>query len=74
MKDITLSADEKLIEAVEARAHAEQTTVNDLFCKWLADYVHHQEAVQRYEKTMAELRGKVKTGGKKFTRGEMNER
>jgi hypothetical protein len=31
MKNITLSADEKLIEAARARAQAEQTSLNEQF-------------------------------------------
>lgn len=74
MKNITLSADEKLIEAARARARAEHTTLNERFRQWLADYSRSQDRVRRYEETMAKLRGKVKTGGRKFTRDEMNER
>ena len=39
MKDITLSLDEELIEAVEQRAQAEHTTLEELFRVWLEDYV-----------------------------------
>jgi len=38
MKNITLSADEKLIEAARARARAEHTTLNELFRQWLEAY------------------------------------
>jgi hypothetical protein len=36
MKNITLSADEKLIEAARARAQAEQTSLNEQFRRWLS--------------------------------------
>lgn len=39
MKDITFSLDEELIEAVEKRAQAEHTTLEELFRVWLEDYV-----------------------------------
>jgi hypothetical protein len=73
MKNITLSADEKLIEAARERARAEHTTLNEQFCRWLADYARHQERMQRYDQVIADLRGKVHVG-RKLTRDEMNER
>ena len=38
MKNITLSADERLIEAARARALAERTTLNEQFREWLMEY------------------------------------
>lgn len=73
MKNITLSADEKLIEAARARARAEHTTLNEQFRRWLDDYARSQERVRRYKETIAALRGKVRIG-RKLTRDEMNER
>lgn len=73
MKNITLSADEKLIEAARERARAEHTTLNEQFRHWLASYARHQARMQRYDELMAELRGKVRVG-RKLTRNEMNER
>jgi hypothetical protein len=73
MKNITLSADEKLIEAARERARAEHTTLNEQFRRWLADYARHQERMQRYDQVIADLRGKVRLG-RKLTRDEMNER
>lgn len=73
MKNVTLSADESLIEAARARAVAEQTTLNDQFRIWLANYAHARERLQRYDHVMSQLRGKVKVG-RKLTREEMNER
>jgi len=73
MKNITLSADEKLIEAARSRARAERTTLNEQFRNWLADYAQHHQPMQRYDAVVAELRGKLKVG-RKLTRDEMNER
>ena len=73
MKNITLSADEDLIEAARARAQAEHTTLNEQFRRWLADYAHTRERMQRYDEVMAQLRGRLKVG-RKLTRDEMNER
>ena len=72
MKNITLSADESLIEAARAQAQSENTTLNQQFRIWLASYAKRQQ-MARYEAVMKELRGKVVLG-RKFTRDEMNER
>ena len=72
MRKITLSADDKLIEA--ARARAEQTTLNEQFRRWLADYVRQEQKTGSAMALIEELRGQVRTGGRKFTREEMNER
>lgn len=72
MKNITLSADESLIEAARAQARADNTTLNEQFRKWLADYAR-QHRMKRYDEVMAELRGKVVVG-RKLSRDEMNER
>ncbi|CAN5911952.1 hypothetical protein BH23ACT11_BH23ACT11_04950 [soil metagenome] len=74
MKNITLSADEKLIEAARERARAEQTTLNEQFRCWLADYVRREQQAERAMTVVRELRGMVRTGGRKLTREEMNER
>lgn len=74
MRNITLSADDKLIEAARARARAEQTTLNEQFRRWLADYVQQEQTTESAIALIEELRGQVRTGGRKFTRNEMNER
>jgi hypothetical protein len=74
MKNITLSADEKLIEAARERARAENTTLNEEFRRWLAGYARREQQAERAMAVIRELRGKVRTGGRKFTRDEMNER
>jgi len=73
MKNVTLSADEQLIEAARKRARAENTTLNEQFRRWLADYAQAQERMQRYDEVMATLRGKLKVG-RMPSRDEMNER
>ncbi len=74
MKNITLSADENLIEAARERARAEHTTLNEQFRRWLEDYVRREQQAKEAMAVIEELRGKVRTGGRKFTRDEMNER
>ena len=73
MKNITLSADEALIEAARARARAEQTTLNEQFRRWLAGYAQTHERLDRYDAVMRGLRGKLKVG-RKLSRESMNER
>jgi len=73
MKNITLSADEKLIEAARERARTEHTTLNEQFRRWLADYVRHEQQAEDAMALIQELRGKLRVG-RKLTRDEMNER
>jgi hypothetical protein len=74
MKNITLSADEKLIEAARERARAEQTTLNEQFRRWLADYAQRLSRAAAAVAVVEEIRRYARTGGRKFTRDEMNER
>jgi hypothetical protein len=73
MKNVTLSADESLIQAARERAAAEKTTLNEQFRRWLADYARSCERMQRYEQAMQGLRGKLKVGLKR-SREQANER
>jgi hypothetical protein len=73
VKNITLSADESLIEAARARARTEQTTLNEQFRRWLADYAQTRGRMDRYDAVMQELRGKLKVG-RRVSREAMNER
>ena len=73
MKNITLSADEKVIEAARSRARAEQTTLNAQFREWLTGYARQKGRIREYDSVIAELKGKLRVG-KKLTRDEMNER
>lgn len=74
MKNITFSVDEKLIEAARRRARAEHSTLNEQFRLWMADYARSYRQSDQAMAVVEELRGKVRTGGRKFTREEMNER
>jgi hypothetical protein len=74
MKNITLSADEKLIEAARARARAEHTTLNEQFRRWLAEYTQRRAQADRAMAVIKQLQSYASTGGRKFTRDEMNER
>jgi hypothetical protein len=74
MKNITLSADEQLIEVARQRANSEHTTLNEQFRIWLESYARHQQQVDEAIATIKDLQGKYSTNGRKFTREEMNER
>ena len=73
MKNITLSADEGLIEAARERARAEHTTLKEQFRRWLYDYARREQQADEAMAVIRELRGKVRVG-RKLTREEMNER
>ena len=74
MKNITLSADEALIESARQRAAKEHTTLNEQFQRWLADYVGRQRQAERAMAAIDAVAEVIDTGGRKFTREEMNER
>jgi hypothetical protein len=73
VKNITLSADERLIEAARQRAQAEHTTLNEAFRRWLADYAQAQQRLQRCDEVLAQLRGHLEVG-QRLSRDQMNAR
>lgn len=77
MRNITLSADEQLIEIARDKARAKKTTLNAEFRKWIQQYANtnteSQQRLKAYRELMQEL-STVSTGGRKFSREEMNER
>ena len=74
MKNITLSADGRLIEAARQRAAAERTTLDAQFRRWLEDYVGGRRRAAAAAAAIESLRAGISTGGRRFTRDEMNER
>ncbi|HKW17929.1 MAG TPA: hypothetical protein VJO35_10505 [Terriglobales bacterium] len=74
MKNITLSADEHLIDQARQTARAQHKTLNAAFREWLEQYtLQNNGDVEEFDRLMARLRGRV-VAGRKFTRDEMNER
>jgi hypothetical protein len=73
MKNITLSADERLIEEAREKARQEHTTLNEQFRRWLADYVGREERVERAMRSIEELRKHIHLQGP-FPRDELNAR
>ena len=74
MRNITFRVDEKLLEQARKRARAEQTTLNEQFRRWLSEYAGTQRRVADAMAVVDRLSKKVRTGGQKFSRDEMNER
>jgi DNA mismatch repair ATPase MutS len=74
VKNITLSADEALIERARERARREHTTINAEFRRWLENYTRRKQDVDEAMAFLDRLRSYARTGGRKFTRDEMNER
>jgi len=73
MRNVTLSADEALIENARRRAESEHTTLNNLFREWLARYAGQPrltaEQIRETVAAAAHFRA-----GRRFTREERNER
>jgi predicted transcriptional regulator len=72
MKNVTLSADENLIEQARLIAKSQHKTLNAAFREWLEQFTARAGNVQEYDALMRRLRH-VKAG-RRFTRDEMNER
>lgn len=73
IKNITFSAEDTLIEEACEVARADNTTLNEQFRLWLEDYARRRR-VQKFQELMEQVRGKYSSGGRRFTREEMNER
>lgn len=74
MRNITLSAEDGLIAEARRRAAAESTTLNEQFRQWLSRYVYREGQADAALRAVRELRSSIATGGRRFTREEMNER
>jgi len=72
LKNITLSAEETLIQKARKQAAANRTTLNTLFRKWLELYANHFTSMDEFEQLMKNL--SYAKPGKTFSREEMNER
>ena len=71
-KNITLSAQEQLIEKARLKAQHEHKSLNSLFRSWLKNYAFGDSLGDDYELFMDKVEY-VKID-QKFTREEMNER
>ena len=72
MKNITLSAEENLIERARLRAATERKTLNAAFREWLGRYASADTGRQEYGELMKRL-SHVRSA-RHFSRDELNER
>jgi hypothetical protein len=73
VKNITLSADEHLIEQAREVARAQHTTLNAAFREWLEQYSGRARWLAEYDALMERTKKYIKVD-RKYTREEMNER
>jgi len=72
MTNVTLTADEQLLQQARKIAQSRNRTLNAEFRLWLEQYTAEAGTAADYSATMAGLRH-IKSGGK-YSRDEMNER
>ena len=72
MKNVTLSADEDLIEQARLVARSQRTTLNAAFRQWLTQFTGQAGNAAEVDALMKRLRHV--RAGRHFTRDEMNER
>ena len=72
MKNITLSADEELIEQARLLAKSRHKTLNAVFREWLEQFTDQSGNAQEFEALMKRL--KHVESGRRFRRDELNER
>jgi hypothetical protein len=72
MKNVTLSADESLIEQARHVAKSQHKSLNDAFREWLHQYASQTGSGHELDALMQRLRH-VRSGGR-FSREQMNER
>lgn len=71
-RNITLSAEEKLIEQARKRAQEEHKSLNIVFRDWLFRYAHGCKNRKQYNDMMNKFN--YANAGRHFSREEMNER
>lgn len=72
MRNITLSADEDLIEQARLVAKSRRKTLNAAFREWLVEFTSRSGSGQEFDSLMRRLRHV--NAGRHFSRDEMNER
>jgi hypothetical protein len=72
MKNVTLSAEEHLIEQARLVARSKHKTLNVAFREWLQEFTAQAGSAPEFDALMQRLEH-VKAG-RRFTRDEMNER
>lgn len=72
VKNVTLSAEDRLIQRAREVARGRSTTLNQLFREWLVELTGEKARKDRYDDLMRRL-GHARSGGR-FSRDEMNAR
>jgi hypothetical protein len=72
MKNITLSADEDLIEQARLVARSQHKTLNAAFREWLAQFTAQSGNAREVDALMRRLR--QVNSGRHFSRDQLNER
>lgn len=72
LRNVTFSADEKLIRQARRRARQQNTTLNAEFRRWLEKYAYGVRRAEEFDALMEAL-AHVRAG-RKFSREEMNAR
>lgn len=72
MKNVTLSADEELIEQARMIARAQHKTLNSAFREWLVQFTAQAANGREIDALMRRL--KYVKAGHRFSRDELNER
>jgi hypothetical protein len=72
MRNITLSAEDELIDRARLVAMQRHTTLNEAFREWLAQFTASSSDVKQFDELMSRLT--PMKAGRRFTRDEMNER
>ena len=72
MKNVTLSAEDRVLERARELARRRSTTLNQMFRDWLVELTAERGRKDRFEQLMRRL-SHARSGGR-FTRDEMNAR
>ena len=72
MKNITLSAEDRVLDRARELARRRSTTLNQMFRDWLGELTAERARKDRYDELMRRLAHA--RSGRRFTRDEMNAR
>jgi hypothetical protein len=72
MRNITMSADEDLIERARLIARSQRRTLNDAFREWLTQFAQSAGDAQGFDALMGRMHHV--DAGRRFSRDELNER
>jgi hypothetical protein len=73
MKEVTLTADEALIEEARVAAKYGNKTLDQAFQEWLLEFTRRVNRAKEYDALTEQLKGRFSVD-RHYTRDEMNER